>query len=361
MCTSPFLLTPLPCRSLPGVHSASVALLSKTAELVYDPAALSPRRIEEAVEEAGFHARVSTSRSMLQRQRSGSACADMGTGMRIATLAVGGMHCSSCSSAVEAALLAVPGVRRASVSLTLCQAEVAFDPLLASELALVSAVEDAGFEARCASVGRGWGPEADLATLRVGGMTCSSCSRAVEEALRARPGVLHAAVNLLGGTAEVRYNPGATGPRHLIAAVEEAGFDAEPMLEGVRQMEFVERNRAGAWGELGVRVCMSYREAGEDAYGGLCLLAHAFAYACQLHVSIKCPTPSWPLHRDGAVASADAGGYRICAACLSHCHGLPCFSLDGVAVRSKGAGGQALFLSFFLEHALLPCQLHLFS
>ncbi len=40
--------------------------------------------------------------------------------------------------------------------------------------------------------------------LRVGGMTCSSCSSAVETALRGVPGVQEASVNLLAGTAEVR-------------------------------------------------------------------------------------------------------------------------------------------------------------
>jgi hypothetical protein len=35
-----------------------------------------------------------------------------------------------------------------------------------------------------------------------------------------------AAVNLLAGAAEVTYDPDATGPRHIIAAVQDAGFEA---------------------------------------------------------------------------------------------------------------------------------------
>ena len=62
--------------------------------------------------------------------------------------------------------------------------------------------------------------------LRVGGMTCGSCSAAVEAALRAVPGVQAAAVNLLSGVAEVDYDPEVAGPRHLVEAVEGAGFEA---------------------------------------------------------------------------------------------------------------------------------------
>ena len=65
---------------------------------------------------------------------------------------------------------------------------------------LVEAIEDTGFEA---SVLR-QGASSDAVQLRVDGMTCGACSAAVEKALRAAPGVLSAAVNLIAGTAEVR-------------------------------------------------------------------------------------------------------------------------------------------------------------
>merc|ERR1712217_929354 len=41
--------------------------------------------------------------------------------------------------------------------------------------------------------GSGW---AELVTLKVDGMTCSSCTRTVEGALRAVPGVMHVTVSL---------------------------------------------------------------------------------------------------------------------------------------------------------------------
>lgn len=113
--------------------------------------------------------------------------------------------------------------------------------------------------------------------LQVEGMTCSSCSGSVEAALQAVPGVQSAAVNLISGVAEVgpalpsllcrqpwpcplprsaalwsavgcirllagscimtcaipvlqvQYDPEVAGPRHLVEAVEGAGFVATPL------------------------------------------------------------------------------------------------------------------------------------
>lgn len=42
------------------------------------------------------------------------------------------------------------------------------------------------------------------------GMTCSSCSAAVESAVAGLPGVRHAAVSLLQGEARVEYEEGTT-------------------------------------------------------------------------------------------------------------------------------------------------------
>ena len=63
---------------------------------------------------------------------------------------------------------------------------------------LLQAVEGAGFEARLLGSG-----DASAVRLRVGGMTCGSCSTAIESALRGTEGVHQASVSLLTSTAEV--------------------------------------------------------------------------------------------------------------------------------------------------------------
>ena len=214
------------CRAIPGVLSANVALLSESAEVSYNSAILDEASILEAVENAGFEPRIVSSSSPAARTA------------EIIKLEVTGMHCSACSSAVESALLSLPGVQRASVSLTLHQSEVVLAPGSATTVSdLITAIEDCGFDAKALAKG-----DSSTAILRITGMSCASCSTAVEGALLPLPGVADAKVNLLAGTAEVRFDPGTTGPRHFIESVEDCGFGVE-VITGER-FDLSDQNRA---------------------------------------------------------------------------------------------------------------------
>jgi P-type Cu+ transporter len=57
-------------------------------------------------------------------------------------------------------------------------------------------------------------------------MTCSTCSTAVESALKGVDGVIEASVNAITGRADVKYDPDRLGPRVLLQAVTEAGYEA---------------------------------------------------------------------------------------------------------------------------------------
>src|SRR5687768_2571056 len=72
-------------------------------------------------------------------------------------------------------------------------------------------------------------------TLPVEGMTCAACQANVQRALTAAPGVSKAAVNLMMHEATVHYDPAATSPEQLVAAINDTGYvshlpaaDAEP-------------------------------------------------------------------------------------------------------------------------------------
>ena len=202
-------------RSVPGVSSANVALLQETAEVTYDQ-----RRVPDAaafvaaLEATGFDAAVREARPLAPATQ-------------LARLRVSGMTCSSCSAAVESALAATPGVEHAVVSLVLGHARVAFAPELTSPEALVLAVTEAGFEAHLLGSG-----DAAEATLEVGGMTGAACAAAAEAALRALPGVTEACVDLAAARAEVRFDPDQVGPRQMIQALSEAGYEARPGGDG---------------------------------------------------------------------------------------------------------------------------------
>jgi copper chaperone len=66
------------------------------------------------------------------------------------------------------------------------------------------------------------------ATLKVSGMTCQHCVRAVREALERQDGVQTAEVDLEAGRAIVEYDGARVSPGQLAGAVAEEGYEAEP-------------------------------------------------------------------------------------------------------------------------------------
>ena len=104
--------------------------------------------------------------------------------------------------------------------------------------------------------------EADTGSERVsvivGGMTCASCVRHVEDALGDTGGVTSASVNLASGRATVEYIPGETGISDLRYAVEDAGYS----FEGVSGDEYREPAGAEEQKELKRKAVFSLAVAG---------------------------------------------------------------------------------------------------
>eukprot|EP00878_Enallax_costatus_P015659 GHUV01016404.1.p1 GENE.GHUV01016404.1~~GHUV01016404.1.p1 ORF type:complete len:317 (+),score=102.19 GHUV01016404.1:266-1216(+) len=199
-------------RAVPGVQQAEVSLLQHSAEVQYNAAVASTDYLVNAVDDCGFDCKLLSVHSLDDQ-------AEQEQRPQVARLAVTGMTCAACSGSVERGLLALPGVTHAAVALTQGEAEVTYYSSSITADALAAAVEDLGFDCRVIS-------QAGLesCTLGVLGMTCSACSNAVEKALSAVPGVSKASVDVVGGRAEVWYNPTSTGPRAFLDAVTAAGF-----------------------------------------------------------------------------------------------------------------------------------------
>jgi copper chaperone len=67
--------------------------------------------------------------------------------MENTVIKVGGMSCQGCVKNIGGVLSALDGVVSAEVSLEAAEACVAFDPQQVTRLALLEAIEDAGFDA----------------------------------------------------------------------------------------------------------------------------------------------------------------------------------------------------------------------
>jgi Cu+-exporting ATPase len=143
-------------------------------------------------------------------------------------LPVQGMTCASCVAHVEKALAQVAGVRKVAVN-------------LATESA---AVEGAGLDAALllsAVGGAGYSVPTQRLRFAVQGMTCASCVARIEQALAGVPGVLKATVNLGTETASVELVSGAASVRDLLAAIQQAGYQATPIVDA-RQGEAAVRD-----------------------------------------------------------------------------------------------------------------------
>jgi Cu+-exporting ATPase len=68
-------------------------------------------------------------------------------------------------------------------------------------------------------------------SIPVTGMTCAACQARVQRALATAPGVEEASVNLLLHNATVEFDPSATSPEQLVAAIRDTGYDASVPAE----------------------------------------------------------------------------------------------------------------------------------
>lgn len=71
--------------------------------------------------------------------------------------------------------------------------------------------------------------EARTIQIGVEGMTCEHCASVVERKLLQTEGVTSAIVDLKQHRATVGYNADVTDPQTLIAAIEDAGYQAESL------------------------------------------------------------------------------------------------------------------------------------
>ncbi|MGG7517600.1 heavy metal translocating P-type ATPase [Allorhizobium undicola] len=128
-----------------------------------------------------------------------------------ADIAIDGMSCASCVRRVEKAILAAPGVEAAVVN-------------LATEKASITLGEGGNLDGVLEAISKaGYAPRLHHRELEIEGMSCTSCVRRVEKALRTVPGVISANVNLATEKASLSTLEGVED-QALQAALASAGF-----------------------------------------------------------------------------------------------------------------------------------------
>ncbi|TCD69462.1 hypothetical protein EIP91_007588 [Steccherinum ochraceum] len=136
-------------------------------------------------------------------------------------LRIEGMTCGSCVESIEGMLRDQSGIHSVKVALLAERGVIEYDPAKWDPEKLVSEISDIGFDATFIPPTR-----SDAVTLRIYGMTCSSCTSTVETQLSAMPGILSVAVSLATETCKVEFDRSLIGPRDMVERIEELGFDA---------------------------------------------------------------------------------------------------------------------------------------
>ncbi|MGO9387011.1 MAG: heavy metal translocating P-type ATPase [Methanobacterium sp.] len=126
---------------------------------------------------------------------------------------VSGMSCASCALNVEKSLKNLEGVEEAHVNIGTEKATVKYDPEKLKLLELEKAVEEAGYNVVNEKV-----------ILKIGGMSCVMCVKAIEDALGKLDGISKVIVNLTAEKAYVTYNPQMTSIKDMKDAIEDLGY-----------------------------------------------------------------------------------------------------------------------------------------
>ncbi|XP_033627426.1 copper-transporting ATPase 2-like isoform X3 [Asterias rubens] len=144
------------------------------------------------------------------------------------TFNVSGMTCASCVSAIEKSLMKQNGISSALVALMAQKAEVTYDPDVVTPEAIREMIEDIGFDAEILEgIAKGG---VETVTLIITGMHCTSCVANIETVVKGLDGVTQASVAFSTATGIFKYISDEIGPRAIISAIEDAGFECKLAL-----------------------------------------------------------------------------------------------------------------------------------
>jgi Cu+-exporting ATPase len=133
------------------------------------------------------------------------------------SLKIEGMTCAACAKAVERSAKKLDGVEEATVNLATEKLNINYDESKVSVKDIQDAIAKAGYKAKTETISK---------TLKIEGMTCAACAKAVERVTRKLDGVEEATVNLATEKLNINYEPAKLRISDIKNAIEKAGYKA---------------------------------------------------------------------------------------------------------------------------------------
>ena len=171
--------------------------------------------------------------------------------MKKETLSVSGMTCASCAKTIERNLGKIEGIDSANVNFATEMLSVEYDENIVNMHMVKNVVIKAGYGVM----------EEDSSimkevTIPISGMTCASCSKAVERALNKLPGVQEGRVNFATEKAKIIYDPSNIKMSEIKEAIVRAGYKAIEIETG-EQVDYEKIQREKEMKSLWARFLIS--------------------------------------------------------------------------------------------------------
>lgn len=130
---------------------------------------------------------------------------------------VTGMTCASCAAHAQKAAAKLDGVESCDVNIATEKMRIIYNENKVTFEQLKKSVEDAGYGLEDTQALK-------RAELAIDGMTCASCSAAVERAVKRLPGVQGVQVNLATNRGSFEYDPSKVKLSQIKSAITDAGY-----------------------------------------------------------------------------------------------------------------------------------------
>jgi P-type Cu+ transporter len=208
-----------------GVKGLSVSLLSERAVVEHDESIISPKKIAQTIEDAGFDAAV-LSTEVAQPNRSSKKSATIQNALST-TVAIEGMTCGACTSAIESGFKELDGLLQFNISLLAERAVILHDPSKLSTAQIAEIIDDRGFGATIiSSMEASAQSSSSTVNLKIYGLPSVEAGDELEKSLRDLSGIT--SVNLNTSTARIiiSHKPATIGIRSIVEFIEKSGYNA---------------------------------------------------------------------------------------------------------------------------------------
>lgn len=224
------------CADLNGIESVDVNLEAAMATIIYQPNLTTPHTIMNTIEECGFgvadnsdmqnNSNVVSTPPIMHTKVDMNEASNINPVTVTAQLRIGGMTCASCVNSIERGLSTEQGIIAVQVSLLAESATITYTPSITNTDQMIEHIEDMGFDASLTANDITSSDQLSKLQLQIFGMTCASCVNAIEREICKLDGIESVSVNLITENGVITYTQTVVGPRQIVEAIEDLGFNA---------------------------------------------------------------------------------------------------------------------------------------